>query len=811
MEGAAGTPRPLKALALLAGAAVALLGAVTSVGWFFRIPCLIQLRPSVTAMGLSAAVCFLICALGLLTLGTDQVAARRSAGVGIVVVVLLTLSGRLTSLEWQVLEARAWHMAPNTATAFLLIGLALLTANPKRPAGGAVPGVAVLALATVALVGYLFGIEPAFGWGEMLAMAPQTAFGLAIVGIALLSLSSGADLAAGHHRLALLVGALSGAVTLLLGQALAADQQQALQRRLDADAAAVADKVSSTLELHIDALRRLAHRSERPTETRDEWLDDANTYVRDFRGYRYLAWADWTGRVRWTVPQSLEEKLLDLDFTAEANGRLAIEWARQARVVAVSGPIPLGEHDRGLLVIAPIVAESGPRGFIVAGISGVELLDSVLSGTARSSHRFTLGLAGEPLATVSPETSLAAFRVGHGWRLRGQPWNAEITPTASWVERQRSFVPVGTLCAGLISSALLALSVLRTGTARRSVVALKKEAAERRAAEEERDKFFSLSIDMLCVSNVDGYFKRLNPAFEQTLGYTIEELTTRPFLDFVHPDDAAATIAEVHRQVALGFPTMHFENRYRHKDGSYRWLAWRSTPDIETGSMYALARDVTNEKLAAERLQASEERYRGLVEAASDIIYRTDDAGRFTFVNSVGVRILGYREEELLGRHFFEIVRPDQVPRIKAHYEASLRAQNLGVPFELIVMTRDGRPIWIEQKVQGVIEEGRVVAFQAMARDVTERKAYEQERERFIQELRDALAQVRTLTSLLPMCASCRRVRDDDDLSWHPIEEYLDKKNSGTRVSHGICPECTRKLYPDFVRRKEERERGGTG
>src|SRR4029079_19357725 len=105
-----------------------------------------------------------------------------------------------------------------------------------------------------------------------------------------------------------------------------------------------------------------------------------------------------------------------------------------------------------------------------------------------------------------------------------------------------------------------------------------------RGGDEDLDQFFTLSLEMLCVAGLDGYFRRLNPAFERTLGYTLEELQSQPFLDFVHPYDREATLAEVAR-LATGAETISFENRYRCKDGSYVWLAWTARPSVETGHL----------------------------------------------------------------------------------------------------------------------------------------------------------------------------------------------------------------------------------
>jgi PAS domain S-box-containing protein len=112
-------------------------------------------------------------------------------------------------------------------------------------------------------------------------------------------------------------------------------------------------------------------------------------------------------------------------------------------------------------------------------------------------------------------------------------------------------------------------------------------------------RFFDLAVDMLCLAGMDGYFKVLNQAWSQTLGYSDEELLARPYLDYVHPDDQASTVEEASK-LAGGFRTVHFRNRYRCKNGSYKWLAWTATPVLADGTIYAGARDVTDEVAAEE-------------------------------------------------------------------------------------------------------------------------------------------------------------------------------------------------------------------
>ncbi|MDI1437661.1 PAS domain S-box protein [Polyangium sorediatum] len=124
---------------------------------------------------------------------------------------------------------------------------------------------------------------------------------------------------------------------------------------------------------------------------------------------------------------------------------------------------------------------------------------------------------------------------------------------------------------------------------------------------------FELAADLLGIATMEGYFVELSPSWEGRLGYTREELRMQPFLSFVHPDDQAPTIGEVSR-MAQGDVVLTFKNRYRCKDGAYRWIEWTSVP--KDGLIYFVARDITTQQQIEEELRASrrevEERYREL-------------------------------------------------------------------------------------------------------------------------------------------------------------------------------------------------------
>jgi diguanylate cyclase (GGDEF)-like protein/PAS domain S-box-containing protein len=120
--------------------------------------------------------------------------------------------------------------------------------------------------------------------------------------------------------------------------------------------------------------------------------------------------------------------------------------------------------------------------------------------------------------------------------------------------------------------------------------------------EAQRESFFQLSLDMLCFAGFDGYFQRLNPAWEKTLGYTVEELMSKPQIEFVHPEDRALTLREA-AAIRSGATGVSFENRFVCKDGSYKWLLWNAVPIPGQQVVYAAARDLTERKRTEELLQ----------------------------------------------------------------------------------------------------------------------------------------------------------------------------------------------------------------
>jgi twitching motility protein PilJ len=289
------------------------------------------------------------------------------------------------------------------------------------------------------------------------------------------------------------------------------------------------------------------------------------------------------------------------------------------------------------------------------------------------------------------------------------------------------------------------------------------EITDRKQAEAERDRFFTLSLDLLCIADFDGNFKRVNPAWAKTLGYTLEELQGQPFLDFVHPDDREQTIAEA-ANIAAGLETIAFENRYRCKDGSYKWLSWKSRPLLEEKLMYAVARDITESKDTISQLQEttsqlarSEDELRQqsnllqlLIDNITDGVVAADEKGNFVLFNPAAEVIFGLGATDTLpdewsakyGLFMTDTVTP--YPATDIPLNRTIRGESVD---EVEMFTRHaGKPegLWVKFNGRPLKDEtGAIKGGVVVCRNVTAEKASQQQmqqlaeaQERLLQELK---------------------------------------------------------------------------
>ncbi|MFO7667813.1 MAG: MASE3 domain-containing protein [Desulfobacterales bacterium] len=226
----------------------------------------------------------------------------------------------------------------------------------------------------------------------------------------------------------------------------------------------------------------------------------------------------------------------------------------------------------------------------------------------------------------------------------------------------------------------------------------------------------------------DGLLKYVNPVAVKILGYSEKELTSMPFVKLLHPEDIKK-VFEAHMSVMRGEenqPVRQF--RVVSLDGTVRWVDSRAVVISYEGKPATVnfITDITERIKTEKALQESEERYRSFVENASDIVFRTDDSGHFIFINPAGLHITGYEEEELIGTHYPVLISPEMCEETLKFFGRQFVKMIPNTYFEYSINAKDGHEIWLGQNTQLIIEDDRVVGFQAVARDITERKRMEE-------------------------------------------------------------------------------------
>ncbi len=200
--------------------------------------------------------------------------------------------------------------------------------------------------------------------------------------------------------------------------------------------------------------------------------------------------------------------------------------------------------------------------------------------------------------------------------------------------------------------------------------------SDRKRADEERSRFFDVATDILTTSRGNGFIERVNAACERVLGWTPDEIIHIPIIDLIHPDDRERTAAAI-AGLRSGGEMVDFENRYRHKDGSYRWLSWRARPDLDNDLVYGAAVDITRRKAMEDDLQRSLERFDLAINASSDGIWDWDIRTGSVYFSPRYKAMLGHGDADMPSSHvsFQERLHPDDREETMAAIDAYLKGE----------------------------------------------------------------------------------------------------------------------------------------
>jgi diguanylate cyclase (GGDEF)-like protein/PAS domain S-box-containing protein len=239
------------------------------------------------------------------------------------------------------------------------------------------------------------------------------------------------------------------------------------------------------------------------------------------------------------------------------------------------------------------------------------------------------------------------------------------------------------------------------------------------------EQFFELSVDLLCIVGLDGYFKWLNSAFPKTLGYCITELVEQPFLNFVHPEDRLATSQAIEK-LTSGIPVFKFENRYCCKNGSYKWLEWTTSSLTEEGLVYyAVARDISERKFLEEALFQVEQQAQITFKFIGDGAIITDAQGKIKYLNPIAEKLTGWSLKEAKEKPFAQIFQLiDEYTRqsIACPVEEVLQKDKIvNVLRQSILLARDGTESAIDELAAPIHSlGGKIVGSVVIFHDRTE-------------------------------------------------------------------------------------------
>ncbi len=260
---------------------------------------------------------------------------------------------------------------------------------------------------------------------------------------------------------------------------------------------------------------------------------------------------------------------------------------------------------------------------------------------------------------------------------------------------------------------------------------------ERARAESERDRFFDLSLDMLAIVSPDGRWRRVNPAFETTLGWAQSDLVGQPAEAIVHPEDRARS-RKAAAAIALGHPLKGLENRIRCKNGRYRWIAWSTAPATDQGLMYSVGRDVTDRRANEAALRTNEALLRRVLDQIFAFVGVLTLEGVVLHANRAPLAAAGIRLEDVVGKPFDQVFWWSYSPAVQARLRAAMQraAKGEAVRYDVPVQMAEGRLMTIDFQIAPMRDdEGQIIGLIPSAIDIDQRKRAEAHRELLINEL----------------------------------------------------------------------------
>jgi PAS domain S-box-containing protein len=368
--------------------------------------------------------------------------------------------------------------------------------------------------------------------------------------------------------------------------------------------------------------------------------------------------------------------------------------------------------------------------------------------------------------------------------------------------RQTLDPEVGAVIDATMTAALLVAPIFLTA---RSLDRLDAEGRRReealRTSEGRFRSVVDTATDAIITADHDGRVVVWNEAAAAIFGYPSREILGRPVSTIVPDQFRRAHDQAIERVAFTGQPApaaKTVESTGRRKDGSefpieLSLAAWNTAGAVH---YTAIIRDITALEQVEAELRSSEAQFRQLFDEAPTGYHELDIEGRMIRVNRTELETLGYSAEEMVGRHVWEFAWDPGVSR-QAVLKKLAGTSPIAPSHERVYRKKDGTSLSALIQDRLLLDGGgRITGIRSSFQDISARKVAESERERLIAELQTTLAEVKVLKGFIPICASCKQIRDDQGF-WDQIENYI-TRHSDAHFSHGICPDCMKKLYPEM-------------
>jgi len=295
---------------------------------------------------------------------------------------------------------------------------------------------------------------------------------------------------------------------------------------------------------------------------------------------------------------------------------------------------------------------------------------------------------------------------------------------------------------------------------RRRVAELEIQLARSQRAELDQRQIHDRLPVLIATAGLDGYYKKVNAAFERILGWSEQESLARPFVEFIHPEDRAAA-AETFARLKSGTPAIDFVDRNLCKDGSHRWINWTAISVPGRDIVFGIGQDITERKQAEDELRHSEAKWRSVVDHAPVQVTIVDHAGTILFINRPAP---GLTLENVIGRSVYEFLQPEYCEQARRCIEQVFRMGGTVVN-ESIASGPHGTQSWYETRLEPVNVDGKGVAVTLISSDITVRKRAEEElknvNERLEQRVRERTAELTSANEQLQVEVQQRRQAEE--------------------------------------------------